>query len=149
MSSRTVKTVPGANSFYVKTAANLLSCIRNISVVKPRKNKSYLPIENDQVCVVLPVYIIFRATRWKQCFKKSSRATNCQREPFACRKRRYPWIRWSLVVCLHQNSKILALDSPLSKNTSNCSICNRWSQCWNVPTLMEQDSKWLSNLSHL
>ena len=83
------KIVQGASSFCVKTAASLLWCIHNINAVKQRKSKSCLHIVNDQVCVGWLDYIIFHAILWRACFKKSSRTSNCQREPVACRKRRY------------------------------------------------------------
>mgnify|MGYP003465493812 CR=1 FL=1 len=149
MWSRTAKTVQAVSSFYVKTAANRQWCIRNINAVKSRKNKSCPPTVNDPVCAEWLGSIIFRATHWSPCSKKSSRATQCQWKPVTCRTWRYSWIGRSLVVCLRKNGKILALDCPVPKNTTDCGICHRWSQCFDLPTLMEQDSKSVSCLSHL
>ena len=149
MSSRMARTAQAVNSSYARTAINQRSCIRNTNVVRQSKIKYYLPITNDPVCAELLEPIMFRATPWKRCSKKGERPANRQREFVASPSRRCAGIGWSLVVCLHQNFKVLALDSPLSANSSNRSICDWRSQCRNMPKFMEQDFTRLSSRSHL
>ena len=59
-----------ASNFDVMIAANLLCEIQKTATLKPRKNRSWLPISNDQACGVLRVSLGFRAIHWQPGSKK-------------------------------------------------------------------------------
>ena len=117
---------------------------RKSAVMYPQNRRS--EEEQDQI---LSAYHERLSMRWiartyhvsrntlKKMLKKGSGTTFCQRKPLACRKRRCAGIRRGMVICLHQNSKILVVDSSLLKDTPDCCIWDWWSKCRNLPALME------------
>ena len=137
------------NSSFARIAVSRQSCIRKTSVAKKRKTRFYLFIMNDPVCAELHVDFIFRAILWRKCSKKSRRTTNGQGKFVTCWKRRCAGIGWSLVICLHQNSQILVVDSHLSAYSPNCGFCNWWSERWNMQTFMAEDPRAISCMSYL
>ena len=142
------KIVQAVSSSYARIATSQRSCIHKISVVRKRKIKFYQPTTNDQVCVELLERFISHAIRWKNCSKKSERTTDGQGKFVASWKRRCAGIGWGLVICLHQNSQILVVDSHLSAYSPNCSFCDWRSKRWNMQAFMAEDPRTISRMSY-